>query len=547
MTGMTINQGRAAQYHRLGQWTQATLLDRWEQSVAAFGGREFVSDNQGGRYTYQTMDQLSDRIAVLLEALGVRAGEVVTYQITPRCEFAAVTLACFKIGAVAAPLGLCFEGGELTSLLTLLDSRLHFSVACYRRRERASMLVQAVQDLPLLRQTVLVGGADGPFPGLTALLDAQSPRTAPRHRGHGDDLAVILCTSGTTRVCKAVMFTHNNIIFSEDGFNKALGLTCEDAMFMPAPLNHATGFHHGLISPMLCGGRLVLQEQFCCAQAVTQMNQERCTYSMGATPFIYDLIAQLSETGEELPYLRFYICGGAPVPESLVRRAYDNHHILVCECYGSTESVPHLFVRPEQALEVRGRWSGEAMEGVEVRIVDENHQPVPPGVVGEEASRGPNVFVGYWNDPEITKKALDEEGWYYSGDLCIMDEAGHVKVVGRKKDIIIRGGENLNINELDANLEGCPGIVDHAVVGMPDPRLGERICAFVVCPSCQPPVTKESVLDYLNSRHIHKRHWPERVEVIDAIPRTESGKVKRHLLVQEVRRRMGLNERGEAI
>lgn len=542
MLGMRTDPERDRRYRRLGQWTDDTLLDRWERTTAAFGERPFVTDDQGGRYTYREMDDLSDRVAAVLQSMGAEPGHAVTYQITPRCEFVAVTLACFKLGAVAAPLGMCFEGAELRGLLELLESRVHLSVASYRGKPRETMLSRTVQSLPHLRQTVLVGDGQGELPSLKDLLENPQP-TPPRHRGLGGDLAAILCTSGTTRGCKAVMFTHNNIIYSEDVFNRELGITHQDAIFMPAPLSHATGFHHGILSPMLCGGRVVLQERFCCSEAVALMNREQCTYSMGATPFIYDLTARLDETGERLPHLRFYICGGAPVPEELVNRAWDHHGILVCECYGSTESVPHLFVRPEEALEVKGRWSGRAMEGVEVRIVDDHRRPLPPGAVGEEASRGPNVFVGYWKDPALTGQVLDDEGWYYSGDLCVMDELGRVKVVGRKKDILIRGGENLNVNDLNDELEGCPGVADHAVVGMPDPRMGERICAFVVCtPGAE--VHRADVVAYLKSKGVHKRHWPERLERIGAIPRTESGKIQKHLLVDEVRRRMETGEEG---
>lgn len=545
MLGMKINPERERLYRDAGQWTDTTLLDRWEQTLAAFAEKEFVCDDQGGRYTYRQMDQFSGQIASVLAQLGVAAGEIVTFQITPRSEFVAVTLACLKLGAVPAPLGMCFERQELHQLLSLLQSRVHLCMSVYRGSPRGALLVESCSDLPFLRQMVLLGSdpeASG-LPCLETLLQGRLPEP-PRHHGKGGDLAAILCTSGTTQGCKAVMFTHNNIIYSEDVFNRELGLGPQDAIFMPAPLSHATGFHHGIISPMLCGGRLVLQERFCCQSAVEQMNREKCTYSMGATPFIYDLLARLDETGERLPYLRFYICGGAPVPEKLVCRAYDRHQILVCECYGSTESVPHLFVRPEEALSVKGRWSGRAMEGVEVRIVDAEHHTLPYGEIGEEASRGPNVFVGYWRDSKITGQALDDDGWYYSGDLCKMDKEGHVKVVGRKKDVIIRGGENLNVNELDANLDGCPGIADHAVVGMPDPRLGERICAFIVDSPDVPPITKEDVIAYLKQNHIHKRHWPERLEHIDAIPRTESGKVKKHLLTAEIARRMAQEQEG---
>ena len=308
-------------------------------------------------------------------------------------------------------------------------------------------------------------------------------------------------------------------------------------MFMPAPLNHATGFHHGVIAPMLMGAKVVLQQKYCCRDAILLMNREKCTYSMGATPFIYDILRELEKNGGAVPYLKFYLCGGAPVPGYTVQKAWE-FHITLCEVYGSTESVPHVFVRPEEALLQNGGSSGRAMEGVEVRVVDENGNDVPFGTPGEELSRGPNVFVGYLNDWKSTREALDEEGWFHSGDLCIMEKDKTIKIIGRKKDMIVRGGENLNSNEINDNLEGCPGIGDHTVIGMPDERLGERICAFVVPLKGSRDITLSHVIRYLEEKKIPKRYWPERLEFINRIPHTGSGKVKKYLLQEELKRRM---------
>ncbi|MDO5455600.1 MAG: AMP-binding protein [Eubacteriales bacterium] len=538
---MKINPELEKLYKERGQWTDDTLLTRFEQTVEKFGDREFVVDDLGRRYTYREMDEYSDQVAAVLYDYGVREGSMVTYQITPRTEFVAVMLACFKLGAVSAPLGMYFEEKGLHEILSLLGSNLHISVAKYRGRDRGGMIEEAVAGILNKRRIILIGESkvSPEFVCLEDLLLVKRD-VPPRPKGTGTDLSTILCTSGTTSMSKAVMLTNDNIIFSEDGFNKELGLTEEDIMFMPAPLNHATGYHHGIISPMLRGGKLILQERFCCVEAIELMNKEKVTYSMGATPFIYDLVATLDRTGMSLPYLRFYICGGAPVPEFLVKRAFENHQILVCECYGATESVPHVYVRPEEALEVHGKHSGKAMGGIEVRIVDAQHNEVPRGEVGEEASRGPSIFVGYLHNKEATDKALDDDGWYYSGDLCTMDEEGNIKVVGRIKDVIIRGGENLNANLIDANLDGCPGVADHAVIGRPEDRLGERICAFLVCePGCHP--TKEDVTEYLKQKKVHKRFWPEYIEYIDKIPRTDSGKTQKFKLDKVLRERMGIS------
>ena len=507
MNGMKINAANAEEYYRQGFWTKDTLLDRWQKTVAACGEKEFVCDDLGRHYTYSRMDALADSVAAYLEERGVAPGDVVTFQITPRCEFVAVLFGCIKLGAVPAPLGMCFEGSELSDLLKRLGSRLHISIAEYRGKDRSGELV-ALKALPGIKAVAALGSVAGADSLEEILASNKKPRQLSP--AGSDDLALILCTSGTTKGSKAVMFTHNCVIFSEETFNRAYSLTASDCMFMPAPLNHATGLHHGIISPMLRGGRLVLQERFKCREAAELMNREGCTYSMGATPFIYDLLKLMDEEGVKIPTLRFYISGGAPVPQALVQSAHKNHGLLVCECYGSTESVPHTGVRPEECLEKDGSGAGRAMDGIEVRIVDKNRRPLPVGEVGEEASRGPNMFVGYMNDSEETNRALDDDGWFYSGDLAVMEPDGSIKIVGRIKDIIVRGGENLNSNLISDNLEGCPGVADHSVIGMPDERLGERICAFITLSEGTKSVTKQDIIEYLKSRHVQKRLWPER-------------------------------------
>lgn len=536
MYQIKTNKSRAEDYYKKGYWTEKTLLDRWNETVAVYAETLFVTDDLGNRRTYARLDAEADAVAAFLEAHGIRSGDVITFQITPRYEFLAVLFGCIKLGAVPAPLGLCFVGNELEQLLEKLQSKMHFCVDSYRSCDRTGEIYALREAYKPELGLVFIGGR---HEGADSFADIIAAGGKPQQysTSGADDLALILCTSGTTQGSKAVMFTHNNIISSEEVFNRAYSLTAEDKIFMPAPLNHATGLHHGIISPMLRGGSVVLQERFTCKEAVTLMNREGCTYSMGATPFVYDLLAQLEEGGETLPALKFYICGGAPVPRELVRRAYSRHGILVCECYGSTESVPHVGVRPSECLENDGQSAGRAMDGIEVRIVDKERRPLPPGFVGEEASRGPNIFSGYLGAPELTDVSLDEEGWFYSGDLAVMDEAGNVRIVGRIKDMIIRGGENLNSNLINDNLEGCPGVKDHAVIGMPDERLGERICAFLV-PKDGETVNQDIVLEYLRQKRVQKRLWPERVELIDEIPRTESGKIKKNALWVELSRRM---------
>lgn len=530
------------QYREKGYWKDETLLDCWDRTVEKYPDREYVVDDRGYRYTYREMDEAAGRVASYLLWLGIHPGEVVSYQLPIWSEFAMLTIACYKIGAVAHPIAMSYEEKELARSLNVTESRCYFGPTFFHKTDYEAQILAIRDQVPLLKDVVLIDGVKerkSNLPLLREILASCEPIPKERcvHTKNGQDIAVILCTSGTTGGTKGVLLTHDNVRYAEETFNRELGLTEEDIMFMPAPLHHATGFHHAIIAPMLHGAKVVLQQKYQCRAAIELMNQEKVTYSMGATPFIYDILRELEANGGEIPSLKFYLCGGAPVPGYLVQRA-GKHGILLCEVYGSTESVPHVFVRPAEALIRNGSSSGRAVAGMEVRVVDENGNDVPAGTPGEEWSRGPAVFAGYLKAREITDGVLDNDGWFHSGDLCVMDEEGNIRIIGRKKDMIIRGGENLNTNEINDALEGCPGMGDHTIIGMPDDRLGERICAFAVPLAGHEDLSLDQVLFYLKEKKVPKRFWPERLELIDRIPHTGSGKVKKYLLKEELEKRL---------
>ena len=517
-----------------------TLRDYWDDAVARFGNREYIVDDLGARLTYSDLNDKANHLAAWMQLHGIRAGDVVSLQVSTRSEFIIIVYACIKCGAIIAPIGMRAGADEWVSMQKMLESRMHFVLSQYRGDDLGAFVLANSKLLSSPPITILIDNENNPSRtyDFHSLMAAPIGGYIPPIGVSSDDVALILFTSGTTRGSRGVLLTHNNIISSEKAFNKALGFDENDIMFFPAPLSHATGFHHGIISPMLFGGKLVLQEHFDGCAAIDIMIKENCTYSMGATPFVYDFVNLLDSGSSKPPYLKFYICGGAPVPEYLLEKAWA-HGIVVCECYGSTESVPHVLVPPEKAIPWKGKWSGETLDGIEVRIVDDSRSLVLPGQIGEEASRGPNVFCGYLKDEESTDDVLDNEGWYYSGDLCYGDGKGRIKICGRKKDIIVRGGETLNTNLINDNLEGCPGVADHAVIGMPDERLGERICAFIVPQPGISEITREQIAAYLKEHQVSKWLWPERVEMIEAIPYTESGKVKKYILSKELEKRMG--------
>lgn len=537
--GIKINSSLKKQYEEMGYWGKDTLLDKWNSSVKNYGDREFVVDDKGNRYTYKEIDHKAGSAASYFIQMGIKPLDVISIQIPVWIEYVILIVACMKAGAVINPIGMCYHKEEVEYLLNLVESKIFICPTWHHKTDYEEVILSLASKLKNIEHILLLDNIKAKTSPNSTLKEVllSYPPLKENVDLNSNDIAAILCTSGTTGAAKGVMLTHNNIIFSESYFNKALGLTKNDIMFMPAPLNHATGFHHGIIAPMLIGAKTVLQDKFKSKEAVELMNREKCTYSMGSTPFIYDILEDIMVTGVRLNSLKFYLCGGAPIPGDMVQRTND-YGIKLCEVYGSTESVPHAYVRPDETLELMGSTSGRAMEGIEIRIVDENRKDVKPGTIGEEASRGPNVFVGYINDRAATDRVLDDDGWFYSGDLCTGDEKGNIHVMGRKKDMIIRGGENLNSNLIGEFIAAHPKVKDQAVIGMPDKRLGERICAYVVLRPGENTLSLEELLEYMKENNVPKRYWPERLEITKKIAKTDSGKVKKTLLLEDLKKRM---------
>ena len=539
--GLKINEERKKLYYEQGCWSERTLADAWEEQCRTHADRVYVQDDLGRALTYAQVDAGAARLAQWFKEIGVSNGDVVSFQVPKWVESCIIYVACLKVGAVMHPVATNLGANDVEFIINQVKPVVFICPTFFHKTDYELQYETFRERTKSLRAVMFIDreypAHNDTIPTFDKVVESYAPFEGPSP-AKSDDIVCILSTSGTTGKPKAAMLTHNNLLFCEGQYKDAVGLNENDTVWMPSPLNHATGFCHGLIATMLAGGRTVLQLKYKPKEAVELINREKCTWSTGATPFVYDVLRYLDETGEEIPSMRLYLCGGAPVPSQLVKQAAD-HGFLLSELYGATESFPHLYVPPEKCLEWDGRFSGVPYEGIEVRVVDKDHNEVPRGTMGEEASRGPNVFVGYLNQPDRTDAALDDDGWYYSGDLCTMDEEGRVRISGRIKDLIIRGGENISMCEVDDNVLGWDQVCDFATVGMPDERLGERICLFAVCSDkADHELDLEELKAYLAAKGASKHLWPERIEEIDEIPRTPTGKVKRYELSQEIVRRM---------
>ena len=535
---LTFNEQRRAAYRQQGLWGDASLADYWQQTARAMPDKIAVVDNHGASYTYSALDHAASCLANWMLAKGIESGDRIAFQLPGWCEFTVIYLACLKIGAVSVPLLPSWREAELVWVLNKCQAKMFFAPTLFKQTRPVDLILPLQNQLPQLQQIV---GVDKLAPATSSLslsqIIADNTSLTTAITTHGDELAAVLFTSGTEGLPKGVMLTHNNILASERAYCARLNLTWQDVFMMPAPLGHATGFLHGVTAPFLIGARSVLLDIFTPAACLALLEQQRCTCMLGATPFVYDLLNLLEKQPADLSALRFFLCGGTTIPKKVAREC-QQRGIKLLSVYGSTESSPHAVVNLDDPLSRFMHTDGYAAAGVEIKVVDNARKTLPPGCEGEEASRGPNVFMGYFDEPELTARALDEEGWYYSGDLCRMDEAGYIKITGRKKDIIVRGGENISSREVEDILLQHPKIHDACVVAMPDERLGERSCAYVVLKAPHHSLSLEDVVAFFSRKRVAKYKYPEHIVVIEKLPRTASGKIQKFLLRKDIMRRL---------
>mgnify|MGYP001657450516 FL=1 len=535
---LTFNEQRRAAYRQQGLWGDASLADYWQQTARAMPDKIAVVDNHGATYTYSALDHAASCLANWMLAKGIESGDRIAFQLPGWCEFTVIYLACLKIGAVSVPLLPSWREAELVWVLNKCQAKMFFAPTLFKQTRPVDLILPLQNQLPQLQQIV---GVDKLAPATSSLslsqIIADNTPLTTAITTHGDELAAVLFTSGTEGLPKGVMLTHNNILASERAYCARLNLTWLDVFMMPAPLGHATGFLHGVTAPFLIGARSVLLDIFTPDACLALLEQQRCTCMLGATPFVYDLLNLLEKQPADLSALRFFLCGGTTIPKKVAREC-QQLGIKLLSVYGSTESSPHAVVNLDDPLSRFMHTDGYAAAGVEIKVVNDARKTLPPGCEGEEASRGPNVFMGYFDEPELTARALDEEGWYYSGDLCRMDEAGYIKITGRKKDIIVRGGENISSREVEDILLQHPKIHDACVVAMPDERLGERSCAYVVLKAPHHSLSLEEVVAFFSRKRVAKYKYPEHIVVIEKLPRTASGKIQKFLLRKDIMRRL---------
>jgi cyclohexanecarboxylate-CoA ligase len=512
-----------------GLWPDRLPIDDLDAAVAKHPDRTaFVGLNSAlrreVRLTYAELGERVDKIAAGLVGLGVGKGDVVAFQLPNWWEFTALFYACNRIGAAANPLMPIFRQREMRFMLGFGDAKVAVVPARWRGFDHLAMMGEIRGDLPNLRHVFAVGG-EGPESFESALLDrppvsaAEKQRLASLRPGP-DEVVELIYTSGTSGEPKAVMHTANTVEAPARCFIDDIPVTPDDVVFMGSPYAHQTGFIYGLLMPVMLATKTVALDLWSAGEAAGLIEREGATFSMASTPFLSDMVnlpqeprARVSRT------LHTWVCAGAPIPRVLVQRAKSEMDLDVLSCWGMTENAGLTITRKRDPQEKVFLTDGRALPGCEVRVVDDT--------AGHLQARGITQFVGYHKKPQLN--ATDEDGWFDTGDLARMDRDGYIRIVGRTKDVIIRGGENIPVAEVENLIYRHPNVAECAIVAMPDERLGERACAFVV-PKVNLSLGLAELTGFLAAQGMTKQYWPERLELVTEMPRTPSGKIQKFRL-----------------
>ncbi|MER5671056.1 AMP-binding protein [Pseudonocardia alni] len=524
MTDEVTTPQRRAAHLAVGSWDDRTLSSQVRDHARADGDRMAVVAPAASR-TYAQLDHDADRVVGFLQAAGVRQGDVVAVQLPNWYATVAIGLGVLRLGAVLNPMVTIYRRRELDHMIGVGNARVLFVPGTYRGFDHAVMAQELRRRYPELVTVTVTDPTTDPgwFDDWLAAVPAPAQPSAVEPAA----VSQLLFSSGTEAAPKAIMHTEQTAGFGVRSAVRSLGLGTDEIVWMPSPIGHSTGFNFGVRLALDHGYRLVLQDRWDATTAADLVRANDCTFTVAATTFLADLVRHCAAEGVALPSLRLFSSGGAPVPEELVVAARELD-LTVLRLYGSTEVLVATWNRPDAPAEKLCGTDGRALDGVEVQVRDEQDRPVV-GAAGEIVVRGPACSVGFFADEVRTTRTF-VDGWVRSGDLGVIDEQGHLTVVGRKKEIIIRGGMNVAPREIEEVICQVDGVRAAAVVGMPDDRLGEIGCACVVL---DPGVTLTlaRLVEQLTGLGMAAYKLPEQLVLVSELPATPSGKVQKHRLV----------------
>ncbi len=490
------------------------------------------------RLNYGTFNRESDRIAAGLLKMGVSKGDRVGIYLSSRPEFLFIYLAAAKIGVIAVPVSWRFTPPEIRFVINDAGISLLFTMAGFSGMDFLKNLDQIRQEVPCLKHVVLLdGGASGPgmTPYVHLLREPDHSLRKAEASVSTDDTVLLLYTSGTTGVPKAAMLTHGNLTAYSEGMISSSGAEKGDSVLLNVPMNHVGGAVMAMMCCLYLGNKLVLMDAFVPEETLKTIEREKIAV-IGQVPAQYALELINPNIGRcDFSSVKIALVSGQSCPADLIARIRERMGVLPRNAYGLTEvSGAITFTRPEHGEEKIRNSVGRPMEGITIAVMDERNNPLPAGSIGEIAVAGPTVMKGYWNRPDENKKAFDEKGFFHTGDMGMIDAEGFLVLSGRKKEMYIRGGENVYPPEVEDAIAKHPNVMMSAVVGRPDPVMGEVGRVYII-PKPGTAITPEEIKAFLADK-LAKYKIPEDVIFRNNLPLSPIGKVRKLDLYEEIGR-----------
>ncbi|MGV3489548.1 MAG: AMP-binding protein [Tuberibacillus sp.] len=523
-------------------WPNKTILDYLNDAIAKYPNKTAIIDKKS-RYTYAELDKLVDRAALGLLELGIEKGDVISMQLPNWNEFIILHFAATRIGAITNPLVPIFRDREIGYMVKMAESKVFVIPDQFRGFDYTEMAERLRDQWPNLKY-IFVAGEHVPenMKPLSYLLDEPWEEKTDVSRLDAieldpNDITEMIFTSGTTGDPKGVLHTHNTLCVSTDYWIERLKLTPDDVMFMASTIAHQTGFGYGVRLPTHIGGTAYYQDVWNPKEFAELVKTENITFTAGATPFLQDVVYLDGIENYDLSGFRIFVALGAPIPRPLVKEAKSKVNFSILSGWGQSENGLVTLTALDDSEEKLTSTDGFPFPGMEVKVVDDGWQPCPPYVEGALLARGPAQFVGYLKRMDMTESE-HKDGWFITGDRATMDKDGYIRITGRNKDIIIRGGENIPVAYVENVIYEHPDVAVVQIVGMPDPRLQEKACAFISMKAGKEPISFEALQTYLKEKGVAKHYWPEHLEIVDDFPRTPSGKIQKFRLREMIKNKM---------
>ncbi|KJR96207.1 MAG: hypothetical protein VR68_14830 [Peptococcaceae bacterium BRH_c4a] len=525
-------------YTQSGNWLNKTIDDFMKERLNQYPEKIALVDKKV-RFTFRQIETMANNLATSLYNIGIRKGDVVSFQLPNWHQTAIINLAATKLGAVINPIIPIYKEREVEFILKQSVSKVMIIPSVFRNFDYVQMMKRLWPNLPEISHVIVAGDdAQGGMVNLEELLQGNGSPPPLEAPVDPNDIKLLLYTSGTTAEPKGVQHTHNTLTCEIMNVRNFLELDQEDIVFMSSPVTHITGFLYALEMPVIIGCTAVLMDIWQPEKAIKLIEKEKCTFTVAATPFLQHMLHSPEIKKHDVSSIRSFACGGASVPPELIREAWNEVGWRVFRVYGSSEApTVSLGIKRDGPLKKAAETDGMVV-GYDVRIVDFDNNPLSVGQEGEIVVNGPELFVGYRN-PSLNDECFDPNGWFHTGDIGKLDDESYLTITGRKKDIIIRGGENISAKEIEDLLHTHPYIEEAAVVAMPDLKLGEKVCAYVRLRGGK-SLTLEEVVSFLSGYNLAKQKLPERLEIAGEFPMTSSGKVKKNELRKDIAAKLGL-------